>query len=72
MATKNRFSISLPIDLAIKLNMELEKLKIPKNLFVVNAIKEKLENPSKEDADTNEISKLRNEINEIKKIIMKE
>lgn len=71
MATKNRFSISLPVDLAIKLNIELETLKIPKNLFVVNAIKEKLEKSSKKDTETNEINELRNEIDEIKKIIMK-
>ncbi|MBX9839390.1 MAG: hypothetical protein K2X69_13880 [Silvanigrellaceae bacterium] len=71
MATKNRFSISLPVDLAIKLNMELEKLKIPKNLFVVNAIKEKLENSSKKNTEASEINELRNEIDEIKKIIMK-
>lgn len=68
MTTKNRFSISIPIDLAIKLNMELEKLKIPKNLFVVQSIKEKLDSIIKNDSEKNEIDKLWNEIEKLKKI----
>jgi len=69
MATKNRFSVSLPVDLAIKLNIELENLKIPKNMFVVMAIKEKLESSPKKDTEKNEIEEIWKEIDKIKNAI---
>lgn len=63
---KTRFSIGLPIDLAIKLDMKLEKLPLSRNEFIVRSIEEKL---NALDAQESDIEELRKEINAIKEYI---
>ncbi|MGL4999393.1 MAG: hypothetical protein ACRC5T_10530 [Cetobacterium sp.] len=63
---KTRFSIGLPIDLVIKLDMKLEKLPVSRNEFIVRSIEEKL---NALDAQESDIEELKKEINAIKEYI---
>lgn len=68
---KTRFSITIPLDLAIKLDMELEKLKFSRNSFIKQAIEEKLNSLNEKELVVLEIEKIKNEIEKIKKIIFR-
>lgn len=68
---KTRFTITLPLDISIKVDIEREKSLHTKNDWILMAIKEKLTGEGDIKPLEQSIKQLENDIREIKELILK-
>jgi len=68
---KTRFTITLPLDISIKVDIEREKSLHTKNDWILMAIKEKLNGEGDIKPFEHSIKQLENDIREIKEFILK-
>ncbi len=64
-----RFSIGVPIDLAIKMDMDREGTNTSRARWISSAIEGKIKSSNERQQEKEEWKKMRDEINELKKII---
>lgn len=68
--TQTRVNLLLPLDIAIKIEREVDKRGINRTQYIREAIHDKLNEFSYSDEVINGITKLQNEIEELKKNIL--
>lgn len=68
--TQTRVNLLLPLDVAIKIEREVDKRGINRTQYIREAIHDKLQESSYSDAVNNEISSLKNEVEELRKNII--
>ena len=73
MTTKQRnqvrFSIGVPISVAIKMDMYREKGNISRSNWITQAITQKIKSEENLQQDHDELKKLRSEVNELKELV---
>ncbi len=62
-----RFTIVIPMELSIRLDMAREKSKLTKSTWIADAILEKLDSTEKE---TTKLEEIKNELDEIKLLLL--
>jgi hypothetical protein len=62
-----RFTIVIPMELSIRLDMAREKSKLTKSTWITDAISEKLDSTEKE---TTKLEEIKNELDEIKRLLL--